>query len=168
MSIGIERVILCEREHDGEFERVALSFDEFDETMEYDKQSVRSKDISNDWKMFAYKDGISTLYCRTAYVGDDAWIKFFTDMQYGLPEWAVANWKYSCVRVEMMGRLRGYLTEEGSRLLLAWCIAKSKGLPYEECFTEDCKPTEGLVLISQLFRSFIDHQLGFSENRKNK
>lgn len=165
MSSGIERAILCEREFDGEYERVALRFDEFDELMKDDNQSIRSRDITNDWRMLAY--GVSTLYCRTAYVGDDDWTKFFTDMQYGLPERAVATGEYSCVRVDLMGKLRGYLTEDGSRLLLAWCCAKSQGLPYEKCFTEDCKPTERLVLMSKLFRSFIDHQLGFSENRKN-
>lgn len=157
-----ERAILCERECNGEFERMALSYEEFDGTMEYDNLGVRSKDITDDWSSIDY-NGAATLYCRTAVVGDDAWIKFFTDMQFGLPKQAVAEGKYSAVRVDAMGRMRGYLKKEASRLLFAWCIAKDQGIEYKECFTEDGIPTEKLDTFSQIFRDFVDHKLGFDK-----
>lgn len=164
-----ERAILCERNYQGKFDRMALSLEEFNEVMEINetKCKLRSNDISEEWTVIKYSEEV-TLYCRSVMVGEDAWVKFFTDMQYGLPKQAIAEGKYSAVAIEAMGRMRGYITEEGSRMLYAWNIARSFEMDYKECFTEDGRATDMLIMLSKMFASFINHELGFDNEDASK
>lgn len=148
-----EQVILWERFYAGNFERIALSPEEFDAVMEYCKCEVRSADASNDWREYGCP-GEVTIYVRSALVGDDVWSKFFSDMQYGLPESAVAEGKFSAVRVDQMGKMRDYIAKEKLRHLQMWAILKSHGVDYKLCFNDDGSPTAMLDYFAFLNNTF--------------
>jgi len=166
MEVVNERAILVEINNGGDFKRIALSEKEFDKCMTEFNCQVRSNDLSEEISIVICAED-TIFYCRSAMINSDAWVKFFTNMQYGLPEEAIAEGKYSEVAINEMGRMRGYITEEGSRLLFAWRIAKGYGMDYKECFTEE-GPSVMLDVISKTLRSFVDHELGFDKKENNK
>lgn len=103
------RAILVERDYKGEYERFALTPEEFEK--EFPETVAKGA-----WPVHeADTDTIAPLvhiWFAPCVVGDAAWIEHFTDMEQGLPPSDIENGNLAYVREDFMQSLKKYLPEE--------------------------------------------------------
>ena len=105
-TMGI-KAILVERDYKGEYERFALTPEEFE------------TEFPETYKAFGPlgDSGVDTLnplvhiWFEPCLVGDENWNMFFTDMSAGLPKSDIETGNLACVREDMFYSLKKYMPE---------------------------------------------------------
>ena len=102
------RAILVERDYKGEYERFALTPEEFEKEFPETYKDFGPIEESNTdtLKPFVH------IWFAPCVVGDAAWIEHFTDMEQGLPPSDIENGNLAYVREDFMQSLKKYLPEE--------------------------------------------------------
>lgn len=107
------KAILVERDYKGEFERFALTPEEFQK--EYSKGlSIIAKDSEGCWSAGAVytEKTMVHIWFREAVVGDENWNRFFTDMTDGLSQSDIEAGNRAYIREDFMQSLKQYLPDE--------------------------------------------------------
>lgn len=103
------KAILVERVYKGEFERFALTPEEFQR--EYGEGlNIIARDTEGCWSAGAVhtvKPMVHIWFCEVA-VGDDDWQRFFTDMADGLSKGDLEAGNLAYVREDLFGELKKY------------------------------------------------------------
>jgi len=103
-SVLDNKVMLVERDYKGIYERYALTFDEF--AMEYPvlwSDIKQKKSILQD--SYTEQPLVHIWYCPTS-VGSTEWIRFFTDMSWGMSESDIEQKNFASIRLDLAQSLR--------------------------------------------------------------
>lgn len=104
------KAILVERDYKGEYERFALTPDEFREA--FCERSSDRNDLSLDTSGTFTVSPLVHISYQPCVVGDGIWQLHFHDMAWGLPESDIENGNLAFVRPDKMLSLKQYLPED--------------------------------------------------------
>lgn len=99
--------ILVERDYKGEYERFALTPDEFRKTYLQDDSEKNGLQEDNSGT-FTIQPLVHIWYQKTQ-IGSDLWNQFFSDMSWGLPESDIVNGNLASIREDFMESLKDKL-----------------------------------------------------------
>lgn len=119
----MESAILIERDYKGEYERFALTPDEFLNFFKGHLTDMPEPDQEGNTYTLA---PLVHVWYRTAEVGDSAWTRFFTDMEDGLPQSDIDSGNIAYIRDDFMQSLKKYLYKE-PKLYMGIELEKPKG-----------------------------------------
>ena len=125
------KAILVERCADGEYERLAVTPEEFDLALSPMLLGKKAEQITDRW-VTIYFDPYNFVRCRGAVVGDDSWVRFFADMSYGIPEIDAADGIRSVVRIDLMGILADYFSVKERAEFFARAFLIEQGIDPDE------------------------------------
>ena len=98
--------ILVERDYKGNYERFALTPDEF--ANEYPEPVKRASGIVLKADSYTISPMVH-IWFSPCTVGDNDWNKFFTDMEWGLPESDIESGNLAYIRDDFFQSLKGYI-----------------------------------------------------------
>lgn len=120
---ALKKVLLVERDYKGEYERFALTVDEFrkeypatyaefgpfDEvvnTFQKDGTTLSSFECSNSDTL---QPMVHIWFCHTT-IGSEVWTTFFSNMEWGLPQSDIDNGNLATIRLDLFGSLFEHIT----------------------------------------------------------
>ncbi len=106
----MQKAILVERDYKGEFERFALTPEEFEKEFDsYLSEGMLYPD--NDGNTYTLRPLVHVWYCATT-VGSEMWDTFFTDMEWGMAETDLKNGNLAYIRDDLMQNLKDSLPQK--------------------------------------------------------
>ena len=98
-----EICVLVERDYDGQYERFALSVEEFkQEFLEHYPDMIKPSEEPEAYTITS----LVYIWYQLSPVGDGLWNTFFSDMTWGLPIRDIKNRNFACIREDLMGKYR--------------------------------------------------------------
>lgn len=103
-----QKVILVEQDYKGEYERFALTVDEFREEYPETYAAFGPFEGENSFGADTIKPLVH-IWFQSCTVGDENWTKFFSDMEMGLPQSDIDNGNLATIRLDQFGELKSYI-----------------------------------------------------------
>lgn len=106
----MQKAILVERDYKGEFERFALTPEEFEQEF----GSCLAEGMlypDNDGNTYTLRPLVHVWYCATT-VGSEMWDTFFTDMEWGMAYGDIESGNLAYIRDDFMDSLKKYLPKQ--------------------------------------------------------
>lgn len=128
--------ILVERDYKGQYERFALTPEEFENEFPDTYQNFGPIEESNTDTLRP----LVHIWFAPCVVGDETWQRHFSDMEYGLPESDIEAGNLAYVREDMMQSLKKYLPEKEQSLDAKVKAAEAeKKEPVKGCDTREAE-----------------------------
>lgn len=104
-----QKVILVERDYKGEYERFALTFDEFRKEYPATYAEFGPFEVACDINCVTISPLVHICF-QPCTVGDEDWTKFFSDMEWGLPQSDIDSGNLATIRLDLFGKLKSHIS----------------------------------------------------------
>lgn len=141
--------ILIERDYKGEYERFALTEEEFQKEFVEQRPDIDFSNWDKTGDTFTLRSLVH-IWIQETIVDSDSWNTFFTDMEEGLPESDIENGNLAYVREDLMPSLKEYLPQNKEKEI-------DNRIQFEERYDSEVYKTTTLYFMSE--KSLLDEIL---------